>query len=393
MKFSYFLVKKLLPDLKNKKTLIEALNLFSFETEDSQGDTFEVTIPANRYSDAASHFGLVQEAAAILKLTSKIPKIKFELPKKLKTQDQYFSLEIKEEKLCPRYLGLYFENIKIKESPSWLQKVLKDCGLRPINNVVDIMNYVMLETGQPLHAFDYDKLSGRKIIVRKAKIGEKITTLDGQSYYLNPEILVIADDQKPQALAGIKGGKEGEVTQKTSRIVVEIANFDSVAIYRASKKLNLTSDASSRFAHGLNPLLIDLAAQRVIKLLKDLVGARLISRYDFLTKLPSRKVLKLDIKELNQFIGFELSKKESEDILKRLGFKKIKKEFWEVPPLRQDIQNHQDLFEEIIRIYGYNRLLPKPPQVFLQPAKIDDLLVLKNKTRKIIAKTSCRRRL
>src|SRR6056297_3171524 len=206
MKFSYKLIKKYLPDAPSKESLIEALVMHSFEAENMDGDVFDVSVPSNRYSSASYHIGVAREAAAVLGLdNSNIPNIKV---KEWEGSAGEFGLEVKDKDLCTRYTGMYFENVEVGESPEWIKEVLKDCGLRPINNVVDVMNYVMLETGQPLHAFDYDKIEGKKIVVRNAKEGESMTSIEGIDYDLDPSVLVIADEKKPLAIAGIKGGKD-----------------------------------------------------------------------------------------------------------------------------------------------------------------------------------------
>src|SRR6056297_167383 len=209
MKFSYKLLKKYLPKLSSKEEVADYLNKYVFEIDGLKDDTLDVSIPSNRYSTGASHIGLAKEVKAVMDLDkSEWPE--FDI-KEWEGEADEFSVEVEDKKLCPRYTGWYFDNIKIGESPEWIQEVLIDCGLRPINNVVDIMNYVMLETGQPLHAFDYDKLEGEKIVVRKAKRQEKIVSIEGVEYELDPSVLVIADEKNPLAIAGIKGGGKAEI--------------------------------------------------------------------------------------------------------------------------------------------------------------------------------------
>jgi len=390
MKFSYFLLKKLVPGLKSKTQLIDALNLHAFETDDCKGDVIEISIPSNRYSDAASHWGIAKEIAAILNLNfnkepliKKIEKLAVNFKKTTK-KPKNFRVFIKDKNLCPRYLAQYFENISVKPSPLWLQKILKDCGLKPINNVVDVMNYVMLETGQPLHAFDFDKLEKSSIIVRKAKNNESITSIDGINYKLSSDMLVIADFKKPQAIAGIKGGKEAEITKETKRIIVESANFDSFSIYKTSKKLNLTTDASIRFSHGLSLALPAIGLFRAKELLIDLCKAKAGEIFDSFSKPLSCRVLEFDLEKFNHFIGMNLTLKEAENYLKRLGFKKLNNNKWEIPLLRNDVYKFEDLAEEIIRLYGYNRLKPKAPAIVIKPSESDDFIVLKDEVRKIL---------
>lgn len=390
MKFSYVLIKKLVSALKNKQELIEKLNTYSFEADDLGGNILDISIPPNRFSDAASHWGIAKEVSAIYGKNVKIPKSESQI-KKSKTQD--FKVEIKEKKLCPRYTAQYFENIKIADSPKWLQVVLIDCGLRPINNVVDIMNYAMLETGQPLHAFDYDKLTTNKtIIVRRAKKGEKITTLDDKTYDLNENILVIADSQRALALAGIKGGKFAEVDKKTKKIIVESANFNGVNIYKTSKTLKLSTDASLRFSHNISPELTIIGINRTAQLLNEIVGAKSGQFIDVNFTKSRKRIIKFDLERFKKFIGLDLDFITVSKYLMRLGFKiiedpglDIQNSFMvEAPALRSDIEEFEDVAEEVIRLYGYNKLKSSAPKIHLHPSGFEDQIVLKDKIRKIL---------
>ncbi len=234
--------------------LSNKLSLRSFEVEAYKqfGDDFmlEVEITPNRAGDCASHIGLARECAAIDGLTLNMPESE---PDRAEQEKEFLEVEVEDKISCPRYSVCILEGVEVKESPEWLKKNLISCGLQPINNVVDAANYVMLETGQPLHAFDLDKLEGGKIVVRMAEDGEKMVTLDNQKVELRPEMLVIADARKPVALAGIKGGQGPEVDRETKRIVLESANFDPVLIRNTSQRLKIRTDASWRFEHGLDP--------------------------------------------------------------------------------------------------------------------------------------------
>ena len=410
MKFSFTLLKQLVPAIKNKKDLINKLNLHFFETEDAAGDVLDISIPPNRFSDAASHFGIGREIAAILGVKYKevgLPTC----PPKLQRRRE-IKVVVEDKKLCPRYTAQYFENIKIGPSPKWMQKILIDCGLRPINNVVDIMNYAMLETGQPLHAFDYDKLKTKNsklkaIIVRRAKKGEKITTLEDKTYELNEDILVIADSKEPIAIAGIKGGKKAEVDKNTKRIIVESANFNGVNIYKSSKLLKLPTDASLRFSHNISPELTIFGINRVSQLLQEVIGAKAGPVIDVNFTKPRKRIIKFDLEKFNKFIGTNLDSKICQKYLERLGFKitrinadqkkdqrairgsladQRKSAFLvEVPLLRQDIEIFEDLAEEVIRLYGYNRLKSIPPHIHLQLSGFEDQIVLKDKIKKVLA--------
>ncbi|MDI6733880.1 MAG: phenylalanine--tRNA ligase subunit beta [Patescibacteria group bacterium] len=391
MKFSFPLIKRFLPLVKNKAQIIEALTMYAFEAEDSIGNSFEVNLPPNRYADVSSHWGIAKELAAIFDWfvdyggMKKLPVVDFIKNKLSVNKKKNLDIEVWDHKLCPRYTACYLEGILIKDSPKWLQDVLIDCGLRPINNVVDIMNYVMLEMGQPLHAFDVDKLEGGKIIIRWAKRGEKMITIDGVKYDLTPEILVIADAKKPVAIAGIKGGRGPEVSETTKRIIIEAANFDSVSIYKTSKILGLVTDASVRFSHLLSGELAILGLGRSAYVLKDLFGAQIIDYFDSRKKPLPKHILKFDINKFNKFIGTKLKCEEVGAYLRRLGFRNVLKDEWEVPILRTDIENHEDVIEEAARLQGFNNLKPQAPKVNLVPATEDDVIILKEKARCALA--------
>jgi phenylalanyl-tRNA synthetase beta chain len=370
----------------------------AFETESAGGDTLEIKL-LNRYSSAASHWGIAREAAAILGRKVQIPdKELINIPEDLGK----ISIKILEPELCPRYSARYFELQKIGNSPAWMQKALKSCGLRPINAVVDIMNYVMLETGQPLHAFDADKLeqsAKRKaqIIVRRAAKGEKFVTLDGQKFKLDRNILVIADTKEPLAIAGVKGGEKAEVVRGTRRIIVEAASFSGANIYRTSRQLGLVTDASLRFAQGLSPYLVNIGADRATVLLRDILKARLVDSKDVYKKLPGKEIIEFDVDRFNKIIGVELPPALVISYLKRLGFnvqtslsaqagktKSGSKFIVEVPRLRDDITILEDLVEEVARLYGFNNLPSVSPVIGLAAPAIDDTIRLKDEIRSIL---------
>jgi len=417
VKFSYSLIKKLVPAIKSKRDLINKLNLHFFEAEDLSGNVLDISIPPNRFSDAASHIGIGREVSAILGIkmrtyadyTQKCAEVFRVSPRSVRAS-QRFRVEVQDKNLCPRYVAQYFENIKVGPSPKWVKDVLVDCGLRPINNVADIMNYAMLETGQPLHAFDYDKLAisdkrQATIIVRRARKGEKITTLDDKSYELNKNILVIADIKRPLAIAGIKGGKEAEIDKNTKRIVVESANFNGVNIYKSSKTLKLSTDASLRFSHNISPELTIIGLNRASQLLAEVSGAKAGQIVDVNFTKSRKKIIKFNLEKFNQFIGLNLDVKTVRLYLERLGFKinqnqKSRRKVGtptetsglitqnsflvEAPLLRQDIKLFEDLAEEAIRLHGYNRLKSRPPHIYLHLSGFEDQIVLKDKIRKVL---------
>ncbi len=384
MKFSYPLIKKLLPRLKDKRELIDALTMHAFEAEDASGNTFEVSLPPNRYSDAGSHWGIAREVAAILGLK------KVNIPaRSLNARESDFAklqVKILDKVSCSRYSAQCFENVSIGDSPIWMRRVLEDCGIRPINNVVDIMNYVMLETGQPLHAFDYDKIEGKRgsakvLMVRRAKKGDSMISLDKTRYQLTPEMLVITDIKRPLAIAGVKGGVPAEITLKTKRIVVESANFNAPDIYRTSRALNLRTDASQRFSHELSPHLTTIALERAAQLLIEITEARAGLHVDVLSKSLPRTTIRVSLKDINRVIGVDIERGQIVDILERLGFKvketlgKNKERLFEcvAPLLRTDITEAGDVIEEIVRLYGFQKIKPLPPSVLIKAPEFEKI--------------------
>jgi len=382
MKYSYSLIKKIAPGKYSKEELIKALNTYSFEAVDLGGDVFEIanTSIAHRFSSGASHLGAAREVAAIFNTKYIDPtakKLTFDFKDK-----GIFKVNIKEKSLCPRYSATYVTNIKVGPSPDWLRDILETCGLRSINNVVDIMNYVMLEVGQPLHAFDADKVKGG-IIVRRAKNGEEIETIDNNKFKLSEDILVIADEDNPLAIAGIKGGKRSEVSLKTNRLLVESANFESVNIYKGARKLNLRTDASVSFSHDLSPELVGLGMQRALMLLKELCGAKIYKTEDVYPKKQPKTVIKFDLPKIEKIIGIKLKKVEAQKILTKLGFS-ISKNLITVPVLRNDIEIIEDISEEIARFKNFNELPAIPPRISMAVGGEEDLVNIKEKVRKYL---------
>ena len=380
MKFSFDLIKKFAPGNYSKSKFVEDFNLHVFEAVDLGGDALEIGITPNRFSSAASHLGIAREASVIFN-TKFIDPTEQKLKVNFKEKG-VFGVSVKEKDLCPRYSATYVSDVKIGSSPEWLKSALEVCGLRSINNVVDIMNYVMLETGQPLHAFDADKLRGG-IIVRRAKHGEEIETIDNNKFKLDNDVLVIADEDRPLAIAGIKGGKYSEVSGKTTRLLVEAANFDGVNIYKTSRKLNLRTDASNIFAHNLSPASVELGMKRALMLLQELCGAKIYRTEDVYLKKQAKKAIGLDILKIEKIIGSKIKKLEAEKILLKLGFG-ISKKMVIVPPLRMDIERIEDLAEEIVRIIGLNKLKSVPPKVYLGTGSENEEVVIKDKARKYL---------
>lgn len=280
--------------------------------------------------------------------------------------DSGLSLAIEAEELCQRYAALIVEDVRIGPSPQWMQRKLRAAGVRPINNIVDITNYCMLEMGQPLHAFDLDKVEGG-VHVRLARAGEKLTTLDKTERTLSDDMLVIADDRKALAAAGVMGGLESEVTAQTTRLLIESAHFSGVSIRRTSRKLGLRSEASNRFEKGVNPYAVLAALGRVSELLAVLQAGRPVGYGDEKGLLPEVKSIQLSAKRASAVLGEDVSGDEIREILERLDFAyretdKDQAFVVRIPTYRSDLHYEEDLIEEVARLIGYDRIPTTLPQ-------------------------------
>ncbi len=386
MRFSYNLIKNLAPGKYDEDLLAEKLNLISFETANLGAGILDIAVAPNRFSDAASYLGIAREVAAIFGCKFNDPTLK-PLKFDIKTSGPLF-VKIQDKNLCGRYAGTYVSDVKVGSSPQWLKDVLEASGFRSVNNIVDIINYATLETGQPLHAFDADKLQGG-IVVRKAKSGEKIETIDGGKFALNKDILVIADKKRALAIAGIKGGKFSEVSSATKRILVEAASFDGVNIYKSSRQLSLATDASVRFSHGLSPLLVESGMNRALALLKELAHARIYKTIDVYPRKQAKKLMKIDLEKINKIIGQEFKMGQVVKLLRSLGFAPAAGgKLWLVPALRLDINDIEDVAEEAARFNGYNQLLSRPPTIAMKVAEEDEEVVFRDKMRRFLQAAS-----
>ncbi len=393
MKFSYNWLKKYVDIKLSPEKLAELLTLYSFETNVSGkigNDTIlDVDILPNRAHDCFSYCGLAKEIGVLTKKPLKKINVNFKTDN-LKLND-FVSVEVKERDSCPRYKAKVLTDIKIERSPEWLQDELIKFNIKPHNNIVDILNYVMLETGQPMHAFDCDKLEMKKIIVRKARKNEKINTLDGGKYHLDENILVIADGQKPVAIAGIKGGLETGVSEKTKRIVIESANFEPSGIRKTDRILGLNTDAAIRFSYGIDPNLAEFGLNRVCALIQEIApGVKIASSsIDVYPKKNLPKTIKLNLEYLKSLIGENIKPEFVRKTLESLGAKiKVvgKSQFLvTVPTIRLDLETEEDLIEEVARIYGYVNLKSILPIGALAFPKINDANLFSNKIRDVLA--------
>ncbi len=368
MKFSYNLIKKYVDISMAPQELADMLTLKTAEVEEvtPHGDDFilEIKILPSR-ADLLSHYGMAREVAAIT--GSQFRHIAFEARPSEPTEQPQFSVTIK-NKACRRYCGLLVDNVRVGPSPQWLQDFLTGMGQRPINNIVDITNYLMFELGQPLHAFDSDKIDDHEIIVRKPRKNESITILDEArtQYSLNAEAIVIADAKKALAIGGIKGGADTAIDEQTARIVVEAANFDKSTIRRTAMALRLHTDASLRFSYGLDPNMADVALHRAAQLLQDHAGATVQRMIDVYPKPLKSWRLRVNPKYIRSLLGVEVTDEQMRGMFESLGIEidSTKRPFvLMIPTYRYDIQTQEDIAEEVARLYGYERL-PSVPPVF-----------------------------
>lgn len=392
MVFSYNWLQLFFKDkLPKPKKLAELLTMHSFEVEEVEREKddwlLDIDVLPNRGNDCFSHLGVAREISAILNLNLKTDDFKIK-EQKCEAKD-FIRINIKDRKDCLRYTTRVITDVKVVLSPKWLRDRLLSLGLKPINNIVDIANYVMLETGQPLHAFDLDKIADQRIIVRRAKKKEKIITLDNEKYELDKDILIIADSTGPLAIAGIKGGKKAGITKKTKVIVLESANFDSRLIRQGSKKIDLRTDASWRFEHGMDLNLTETAIDRAAYLIEKISRGKVCKGLvDFYPKKQVQKKIKLNLDYVESLLGIKIPFLKIKSILNRLGFKITKSSsqylLVNVPAFRLDILIEEDLIEEIGRIYGYGKIPPVLPQATIIPSKRNLNLFWEGKTKNLL---------
>ncbi len=364
---AYFLKK-----LPKPEVIADALTFHAFEIEgmEIKGDdtAIDVKVLPNRAHDCLSHHGIAREVAAVLD----IPIEKLPSPKWPKASPVASKLSVTvSDKRALRYIGLVIDGVKVGESPAWLRAHLQTLGQRSINNVVDATNYVMFMTGQPLHAFDYAKVSGGKIVVRGGKDGEQLTTLDGKEIVLNKEVMVIADADNALGIAGIKGGTKAEVDTSTTSIVLESANFDASTIRLTAARLGIKTDASKRFESGLTPYITEDAMKMVAHLILDIASTkdtRVGKPIDKFPKKPKATSVAVSLFDINHILGTAWNDRDVQSVWKRLRFAYKAKKSREtvaynvsIPHERLDLRIPQDLVEEVGRMRGYDALLPVLP--------------------------------
>ncbi len=347
------------------------------------GTIFEVSLTPN-LAHCMSIFGVARELSAITGLPLRYPRITLEESEPL-TKDQV-SVTVDAKDKCPRYLARVVTGIKIEESPDWLKKRLNDAGIRPINLVVDVTNFVMMEMGHPLHAFDLAKVSGKEVIVRTAKPNETIVTLDGKTRQLLPEDLLICDKEKPIAIAGVMGGLNSEIDSSTTAIVIESAYFIPSTVRKTSKRLGLMSDASKRFERGTDPngtvAALERAAMMIHQLTRGNVAEGFIDKRE--TEFPAL-VLSCRLNRVQKILGIPISASEVENVFHRLDWLTSydgQNVFTvTVPTYRTDVKEEIDLIEEVARIYGYDNIRSEAPRYPTTHIPHSPLYLLEKETR------------
>lgn len=350
--------------------------VYDIEVTSNRPDVFSTYGIARELSAVLPRFGIEAELLAIPEIDQKIPEVKDGLPLEVK---------ITQSSLVPRFTALVFDNVTIRPSPEFVQKRLEISGIRALNNVIDISNYLMLELGQPMHTFDYDKILGAKMVVRQSKEGEQIVTLDGQLRKLPPGTIIIEDGEKRIIdLCGIMGGKISEVDENTKRVLLFIQTYDPISIRRSCQGLSFRTEAASRFEKGIDPEGVMIAMKRAVGLFRDWTGGKTASRlFDIYPNPPQKREITLKKERLDRLMGVDIKLTEAKEILESLGFtttldKKTETLKAAVPHWRLgDVEIPEDLIEEIARLYGYFNLPNNLPPISF-PQSPDPILELEN---------------
>jgi phenylalanyl-tRNA synthetase beta chain len=370
MKVTYNWLKDFVDIKVSPEELARQLTMSGSEVTslEAKGDdfVFEIEITSNR-PDCLSIIGLAREVAAItnVKLSRQGG-----IPPKAKRAPSDFKIKIEDKKDCPLYTARIIKGVKVGPSPDWLKKRLGSVGCRSVNNVVDITNYVLFELGEPLHAFDLDKLAGDSLIIRRAKTAERLVSIDAQDRSLDPGILVIADRARPLAIAGVMGGKDTEVTESTVNILLEAAVFNPVVVRRGRQKLGIQSEASYRFERGIDIPTVETASLRAAGLIQELGGGILVAHKSSTLPKPVCRKIELDLDSVNRTLGVKIPASRVKNILLSLGFglrPKAKSRFSiATPSYRQDVKAEIDLTEEIARVFGFEKIPVSLPRVCLK---------------------------
>ncbi len=343
---------------------------------------FEYEITNNRV-DCYSILGIAREVAATFNKPFVPPVV--EIKNETGDVKDYISVEVQDQELCPRYIARVCKNIKIGPSPKWMQRRLAASGIRPINNLVDITNYVMEEYGQPMHAFDLSTIAGKKIVVKRAKDGEKFVTLDGQERTLDKDILMICDGEKEVAIGGIMGGENSMITDAVETVLFEAATFNGPNIRKSAKRLGLRTDASGKFEKGLDPRNAEAAINRACQLVEELGCGEVVSgMVDVKAPLKELVQIPFEPEKINTFLGTQISK---EDML--ATFKKLEIEYDEktnlltCPSFRQDLKGFADIAEEVARFFGYDKIPTTQPSGSAVAGKLSFKMMIEQKARDV----------
>ncbi len=348
---------------------------------------FEIGLTPNR-ADAMGHYGVARDLLAALKYRGDIAMKTSLIQNKKKinhAKSSEIEIEIKNKTACPRYAGVIIKNIKVNQSPSWLKNRLEAIGLNPINNVVDVTNYVLHELGQPLHAFDLDQIKGNKIVIQNLKEGTSFTTLDEEKRSLNKEDLMICNEKEGMCIAGVFGGLKSGVTEKTKAVFIESAYFNPFSIRKSAKRHGLNTDASFRFERGVDPNMVLPALQRAVDLIIQVAGGKIASPvYDQYPSPIKDFTFNVSPNKINQLCGLNLSNSKMIQILELLQINTLEQSSssikLQVPSYRVDVQREADIAEEILRIHGYNEVpVPDKLNSSLQHLYSNNVYRIKNK--------------
>lgn len=372
--------------LPKPKDLAGILNTRAYEIEkiEEKGDDFiiDVDVQPNRTHDSLSHIGIAREIATLtgLPFVYSEPEADFG-----NTSDK--NVKVEEKEACPRYSLVQLSNVKVADSPKEIKEILESLGQRSVNNIVDITNLVMLELGQPMHAFDKDKIDG-DVVVRKAKSGEKITTLDNKEVELADEIIVIADQVSVLAIAGVKGGKKAEVDTNTKNIVLESANFNQSMVRKSSQKTGIKTDSSKRFENGVSPVLVQKGMKRAIELVRQHISSAEVGAFvEFYENKFTQTKVEVFLDKIQKLLGVDISEKQVEEILNKLNFKYENNSGSFVITAsdeRLDINIPEDVIEEIGRVYGYENIPEKIIENIEFTPKLNKEYTYNNLIRKIL---------
>ncbi|MFP3980304.1 MAG: phenylalanine--tRNA ligase subunit beta [Desulfobacterales bacterium] len=348
---------------------------------------FEFGLTPNR-PDCLSHIGVAREISALRAKPLRVPDIApADGPEKIAA---HTSVNIEDPDLCPRYAAELVFDISVGPSPAWLQQRLRAVGLKPINNIVDITNYVMMETGQPLHAFDFDRLEQHRIVVRTPGTENTFTTLDGKSRELDAQTLLICDGKKPVAIAGVMGGQNSEIMETTTRVLIESARFDPVSVRKTAKRLGISTDASFRFERGVDPEGTVYAMNRAAGLMAELAGGTRVSGIiDEHPRPTPQKTISLSCQRANRHLGTRLEREEMVAYLESVAFSVTSPEPDELvvtpPSFRVDVDRPEDIMEEIARLWGYNRIPTTFPRLTARAEPPAQMVERKEQIRDLMA--------